>query len=171
MATRVGRMVGDRVLTKQFVTDELGRLDLGELLARAAARLTPGDLEAATRAVARWLVIQVPPHAIHDLLERARQLLAARAWAPTVASVLEVARERGWDEHLVGAAFRALADALERPAMSAAVADLVDDLLQRYRESMAGPPRFWLGVADFMGVIDRRRIVASLRSGSARDRG
>jgi uncharacterized membrane-anchored protein YjiN (DUF445 family) len=166
MATRMGRMVGDRVLTKQFVTDELGRLDLGELLARAAARLTPGDLETATRAVAHWLVGQVPPHAIHDLLERVRQLLAARAWAPTVASVLDVARERGWDEHIVGAAFRALADALERPAMSAAVADLVDDLLQRYRQSLRGSPRFWLGVADFMGFIDRHRIVAALRSGA-----
>jgi uncharacterized membrane-anchored protein YjiN (DUF445 family) len=166
MAARVGRMVGDRVLTKQYVAEELGRLDLGDLVARAAARLTPGDLEAATRLVARWLVGQIPPHAVHELLERARQLLAARAWAPTVASALEVARERGWDAHLVGTAFRALADALERPAMSAAVADLVGDLLQRYRESMGGYPRFWLGVADFMGFIDRRRIVAAIVSGA-----
>jgi uncharacterized membrane-anchored protein YjiN (DUF445 family) len=166
MASRVGRMVGDRVLTKQFVTDELARLDLGDLLARAAARLGPRDLEAATRAAARWLVVQVPPRAIHDLLERVRQLLAARAWAPALASVLDAARERGWDEHAIGVAFRALADALDRPAMGAAVSDLVDDLIRRYRESLRSGPRFWLGLADLMGFIDRRRIVTALRSGA-----
>jgi uncharacterized membrane-anchored protein YjiN (DUF445 family) len=158
--------VGDRVLTKQFVTDEIGRLDLGDLLARVAMRITSEDIGKATRAVARWLVIQIPPRAIHDLLERLRQLLATRAWAPTLASVLDGARQRGWDEHLVEVAFRTLADGLERPAMSAAVADLIEDLLLRYRESLAGYPRFWLGVADFMGLIDRRRIVAALRSGA-----
>jgi uncharacterized membrane-anchored protein YjiN (DUF445 family) len=166
MAARMGRMVGDRVLTKQFVADELGRLDLGDLLARAASRLAPRDLEAATGAVARWLAVQVPPRAIHDLLERARQLLAARAWAPAVASILESARERGWDEHAIGVAFRALADALDRPALGAALVDLVDDLLRRYRESLGGGPRFWLGLADLMGFIDRRRIVDALRTGA-----
>ncbi len=30
---------------------------------------------------------------------------------------------------------------------------------------MGGYPRFWLGVADLLGLIDRRRIVTSLRSG------
>ena len=59
MASRVGRMVGDRVLTKQFVTEEIGRLDLGEALGRGAARLTRADLEATTRTVARWLVYRV----------------------------------------------------------------------------------------------------------------
>ena len=39
MAARVGSMVGDHVLTKQFVTEEIGRLDLGEALgARRRAR-------------------------------------------------------------------------------------------------------------------------------------
>lgn len=166
MAARVGSMVGDRVLTKQFVTEEIGRLDLGDALARAAARLTRADLEATTRTVARWLVAQLPPDGVHDLLERVRQLLAERAWAPTVATMLEIARQREWDAHVLAAAFRALADSLERPAMSAAVAGLVDDLLQRYREGMGGYPRFWLGVADLLGLIDRRRIVASLRAGA-----
>src|SRR5262245_65357497 len=53
MATRVGRMVGDRVLTKQFVTDEMGSLDLGEDLGGGAARLARADLEATPRTVAR----------------------------------------------------------------------------------------------------------------------
>jgi uncharacterized membrane-anchored protein YjiN (DUF445 family) len=158
-------MVGDRVLTKQFVTDEIARLDFGDVLARAASRLSRRDLEVATQSVARWLVAQLPPAAAHDLLERVRQLLAARAWAPTLATVLDIARERGWDEQAIGAACRALAEALERPAMSEAVAGLVDDLLQHYRQGMGGYPRFWLGVADLLGLLDRRKMVASLRSG------
>jgi uncharacterized membrane-anchored protein YjiN (DUF445 family) len=165
MAARVGSMVGDRVLTKQFVTDEVARLDLGEGVARAAARLTRDDLEAATRVVARWLVAQVPGHAMQDLLERVRQLLAGRAWAPTVATALELARERQWDDRMIGGTFRALAEALERPALSAALADLVDDLLRRYRANLNAYPRFWLSIADLLGVIDRRRILTSLRAG------
>jgi uncharacterized membrane-anchored protein YjiN (DUF445 family) len=49
--------------------------------------------------------------------------------------------------------------------LGAAVADLIDDLLQRYRESMRAYPRFWLGLADLFGFIDRRRIRAALRAG------
>jgi len=165
MASRVGRMVGDRVLTKQFVTEEIGRLDLGAALGRGAARLTRADLEATTRTVARWLVSQLPPHGVHDLLERVRLILAGRAWAPAVATAIEIARERDWDEHLVAATFRALSDSLERPAMHVLVTSLVDDLLQHYRQEAGIYPRFWLGMADFLGLIDRRRIVASLRSG------
>jgi uncharacterized membrane-anchored protein YjiN (DUF445 family) len=165
MASRIGRMVGDRVLTAQFVAEEIGRLDLGEALARAATRLTSADLEATTRTVARWLVAQLPPHGVEDLLERMRAALAARSWSPTLAAALDIARQRGWDETLVAAAFRTLADSLERPAMSVLITGLIDDLLQRYREGMSGYPRFWLGMADLLGLIDRRRIAASLRSG------
>jgi uncharacterized membrane-anchored protein YjiN (DUF445 family) len=165
MAARVGRMVGDRVLTVQFVTDEIGRLDFGDALARAAGRLSRSDLEAATRAVAGWLVAQLPAAAGHDLLERLRQGLAGRRWAPALATALDVARERGWDERALAAAGRVLAEALERPATQAATAGLVDELLQRYRQGMAGAPRFWLGVADLLGVLDRRRIVAALIDG------
>jgi uncharacterized membrane-anchored protein YjiN (DUF445 family) len=165
MAARVGRMVGDRVLTVQFVTDEIGRLDFGDVLAKAAGRLSRRDLEAATQAVARWLVAQLPPSAVHDLAERLRQLLAARAWAPTLATALDMARERGWDERAIAIACRALAEALERPAMSAAVVGLVDELLQHYRRGMAGYSRFWLGIADLLGLLDRERMVAALRAG------
>jgi uncharacterized membrane-anchored protein YjiN (DUF445 family) len=94
-----------------------------------------------------------------------RVILAGRTWAPAVATVIEIARQRDWDEHLVAAAFRALSDSLERPAMRAMVTGLVDDLLQHYRQEMGGYPRFWIGMADLLGLIDRRRIVASLRSG------
>jgi uncharacterized membrane-anchored protein YjiN (DUF445 family) len=165
MAARVGTMVGDRVLTVRYVTDEIARLDLGGLIERAAARIDRGDLERAAHFLARWAAEQVPPLAFGELVERARQLLLARAWAPTLAAGLEVARERGWDERALAAAARALADALERPVVGAAVADLVDELLQRYRESMRAYPRLWLSVADLFGLIDRPRILAALRTG------
>src|SRR5262245_20376462 len=165
MAARVGSMVGDQVLTKQFVSDEVARVDLGDLLARAAARLSRADLQGATRFVAEWLVAQVPGHAAEDLLERVRQILAGRAWAPTAAAAIELARARGWDERIMASSFRAVADALQRPALSAALADLVDDLLHRYRTTLGMAPRFWLNVADLLGVIDRRRILTSLRTG------
>jgi uncharacterized membrane-anchored protein YjiN (DUF445 family) len=165
MAARVGTMVGDRVLTQRYLRDEIARLDLGEALARLSQRVTRGDLQTATRLVARWLAEQVPPQAIGDLLERLRQLLLGRSWAATLASALDFAREHKWDERVIASGCRALADALERPALRTAVADLVDDLLQRYRESIGGYSRFWLGVADVLGFIDRRRIAALLRTG------
>src|SRR5262245_4207313 len=143
MAARVGRMVGDRVLTKQFVTEEIGRLDLGDALERAAGRLTRADLEATTRTVARWVASQLPPHGVHDLVERVRVSLAGRTWAPTLATVLDVARQRNWDEHLIAAGSRLLADSLERPAMHALVTGLVDDMLERYRRTGASLS-FWL---------------------------
>jgi uncharacterized membrane-anchored protein YjiN (DUF445 family) len=164
MAARVGRMVGDRVLTKQFVMEEIGRLDLGQALERAAQRVGRADLEAGTRTVARWLVSQIPPHGVHDLLERLRVILAGRTWAPGLATAIDVARQRGWDEQLVATAFRALSDSLRRPAMHALVTDLVDHLLERYGQGASTYPRFWLRVADFLGLIDRDRIVASLQS-------
>src|SRR6185503_13028428 len=40
MAARVGTMVGDRVLTKDYVTSERERVDVADLLARAAERIT-----------------------------------------------------------------------------------------------------------------------------------
>ena len=47
MAERVGVMVGGRVLTKEYVRDEIARVDLADLIARGAERLTRGDLERA----------------------------------------------------------------------------------------------------------------------------
>src|SRR5262245_1046116 len=154
MAARVGSMVGDRVLTKQFVTEEIGRLDLAQALQRAATRLTRADFESSTLAVTRWLVSQIPPDGVHDLLERVRLTLAGRQWAPAVASAIEIARQRGWDEHLIAGALRALAASLERPAMRELMTSLVDDLLERYRQSAGRSPRFWLGIADRLGLID-----------------
>ena len=165
MAARVGTMVGDRVLTQRYLKDELSTLDLGDALARLSARVTRDDLQNATRLVSRWLAEQVPPQAIGELLERLRQLLLARPWAPRLAAALDFARERRWDEGFIASASRALADVLERPAVGAMIADLVDDLLQRYRDSVAGYSRFWLGLADLLGLIDRRRIVSALRAG------
>ena len=166
MAARVGSMVGDRVLTKQFVTEEIGRLDLAQALERAATRLTRADFESTTRAVTRWLVSQIPPHGVHDLLERVRLALAGRQWAPAVASAMEIARQRGWDEQVIAGAFRALSASLERPAMRGLMISLVEDLLERYRQSAGRSPRFWLGIADRLGLIDPGRIVASLISGA-----
>ena len=54
LAERVGTMVGDRVLTKEYVIDEISRFDLADLIARAASHVKPDDLESAVRAVARW---------------------------------------------------------------------------------------------------------------------
>src|SRR5258705_73158 len=52
MAQRVGTMVGDRVLTKEYVTQEIARFDIADLLARGAERMRPADLEAVGRAIA-----------------------------------------------------------------------------------------------------------------------
>src|SRR4030095_10363681 len=70
MAARVGSMVGDRVLTKEYVTQEVARFDLAELLARGAERVKPADLEAGLRRVARWrppALSPRPPRARVDL--------------------------------------------------------------------------------------------------------
>ncbi|MBI3637768.1 MAG: DUF445 family protein, partial [Candidatus Rokubacteria bacterium] len=39
LARRFGRMVGERVLTREYLTREIGRLDVAELLARGAERI------------------------------------------------------------------------------------------------------------------------------------
>src|SRR5213596_2213590 len=44
MAARVGTMVGSRVLTREYVTQEIEGVDLAGLLARGAERLTRRDL-------------------------------------------------------------------------------------------------------------------------------
>src|SRR5213595_2238928 len=46
LAERVGTMVGDRVLTKTYVAEEIGRLDLAALLATGLQRVSRADLEA-----------------------------------------------------------------------------------------------------------------------------
>jgi uncharacterized membrane-anchored protein YjiN (DUF445 family) len=165
MAARVGTMVGDRVLTKSYVAEEIEGLDLSGLIARVSGSVSRGDLEAVTRHVARWLAEQLPPHALGDLVARLRQLLASWPLAPALAAAIEMAGRHGWDQRAIGAASRALADALERPALAAALAEAIDDVLARYRGQMAGPPRFWMGLAELFGLIDRERILAALRAG------
>ena len=167
MARRVGTMVGTRVLTKEYVSDEISRIDVGSLLARGAERLTREDLERTARAVMQWIVEQVPTAGPSDLLPRLRAVLAEWPLAPALARLLEIARERGWDERIVETLARAVTDAFERPEFRTAVSDLVDDLLARYRERMRPGPRFWLGMADMLGLIDRDRLVTALRTGLA----
>lgn len=165
MAARVGTMVGSRVLTREYVSQEIARIDVAGLLAAGAERLSRRDLESATLALARWLAGELSPHAAGDLLGRMRELLAARPAAPMLAGALEVARRHGWDERLVAAVARTLGEALERPAFRALVGEVVDDVLARYRERMGAYPRFWMGVASLLGLIDRERAVTALHAG------
>src|SRR5688572_12927124 len=115
MAQRVGTMVGDRVLTKDYVRNEIAQVDLAALLARAAERVGRRDLETATATVLRWVAGELPAGAAGELGARLRTL--ARDWpvAPLLASALEVAREHGWDQRAIAAVARAIADALQRP--------------------------------------------------------
>ena len=55
MAARVGTMVGSRVLTKEYVAQEIARVDVASLIARGAERLASHDFDVATRELARWL--------------------------------------------------------------------------------------------------------------------
>ncbi len=53
MAERVGVMVGGRVLTKDYVREEIARIDLADLLARGAERISRADLDTATTRLPR----------------------------------------------------------------------------------------------------------------------
>jgi uncharacterized membrane-anchored protein YjiN (DUF445 family) len=165
LAKRVGTMVGDRVLTKTYVAEEISRLDLAGLLASGAARVTRADLEALTRTLARWVVVEVSPGATGELLARARRLLAEQPLAPLLADLLDTARTHAWHERMVAALAGALGDALDRPAFRETIGDIVDGLLQRYREGMAPGPRFLLAMAHLFRVVDRARLVTALQTG------
>jgi uncharacterized membrane-anchored protein YjiN (DUF445 family) len=165
MAERVGVMVGGRVLTKEYVRDEIGRIDLAELLARGAERVSREDLERATRTLAGWIAAELTATTTAELLARARRALVTEPMAPLVAAALGVARRQGWDQRLLDAALTALAGALERPEFREAVGDVVDDLLARYRERLGVYPRLLLGMAALLGVLDRERLVAALHAG------
>jgi uncharacterized membrane-anchored protein YjiN (DUF445 family) len=162
MAERVGVMVGDRVLTKDYVTREIGRFDLAELLARAAERLQPADLESVVRGVARWAAGQVSPAATGDVAAWLTRLARVSPIAPLLATALEIARKQGWDQRLIEAMATALIDALGRPDFRGAVGDLVDEVLAGYRARMSLYPRFLIGLANAFGLIDRERLVSSL---------
>ena len=165
MAARVGTMVGSRVLTKEYVAQEVARVDVASMIARAVERLTPRDLDTATRELARWLAAELSPKAAGDLVTRLRDLLLDRPLAPMLAGALEVARRHGWDQRVVTALAGALAEALDRPALRSTVGELVDDLLARYRARLGAYPRFWISVASLLGLIDRDRVLGALQAG------
>jgi len=162
MAERVGVMVGDRVLTKDYVQREVARFDLADLLARGAERLRPADLESAVRAVARWAAEQVSPAATGDLAGWLTRLARANPIAPVLATGLEIACKQGWDQRLIEAMAEALIDALDRPDFRTTVGDLVDDVLAGYRAQLSLYPRVLIGLANTLGLIDRERLVSSL---------
>jgi uncharacterized membrane-anchored protein YjiN (DUF445 family) len=173
MAERVGVMVGSRVLTKDYVREEIGRVDLADLLARGADRVSRGDVERATRVVAGWVAEQLTPATTAELLARGRRALVGQPVAPLLAAALGVARRQGWDQRLIDGGFTVLAESMDRPEFREAVGEVLDDLLARYRERLGVYPRLWIGVASLLGVLDRERLVAALHSGLrevARDR-
>jgi uncharacterized membrane-anchored protein YjiN (DUF445 family) len=161
MARRVGTMVGDRVLTKEYVTREVEGFDIAGLLARAAERIKPADLEAAVRAAARWAVEQITP-AAGDAAPWLTRLIRANPIAPLLATGIEIARRQGWDQRLIEAIAAALIGALERPDFRTAVADVVDEVLAGYRARIGVYPRMLMGLAHAFGLIDRERLVAAL---------
>jgi len=165
MAARVGVMVGGRVLTKDYVREEIGRVDLADWLARGAERVSRADLERATRVVAGWAAEQLAPATTAELLARGRRALAGQAVAPLLATALRVARHQGWDQRMLDGALTVVAEAMERPEFRTAVGEVIDDLLARYRERLGLYPRLWLGLASLLGVLDRDRLVAALHAG------
>jgi uncharacterized membrane-anchored protein YjiN (DUF445 family) len=173
MAERVGVMVGGRVLTKDYVREEIARIDFADLLARGAERISRADLESVTRTAARWLGEQLTPASAAELLGRLRRALVHAPLAPLLATALRIARRQGWDQRILDGAFSVLASAMERPQFRQAVGEVIDDLLARYRERLGVYPRFFMGVATLLGVLDRDRLVAALHAGLrevARDR-
>jgi uncharacterized membrane-anchored protein YjiN (DUF445 family) len=165
MAARVGTMVGSRVLTKEYVAQEIEGIDVASLIARGAERLTSRDFDVATQELARWLAAEMSPKAASDVITRLRDLLLDRPLAPVLATAMQMVRRYEWDQRIVTALAGSLGEALDRPAFRATVGELVDDLLARYRERMGAAPRFWIGVASMLGLIDRERVLSALQTG------
>jgi uncharacterized membrane-anchored protein YjiN (DUF445 family) len=110
-------------------------------------------------------VVEVTPGATGELLARVRRLLAEQPLAPVLADLLDAARTHAWHERMVAALAGALGDALDRPALRETIGDIVDALLQRYREGMTPGSRLLLGMAQLFGVVDRERLVTALQTG------
>jgi uncharacterized membrane-anchored protein YjiN (DUF445 family) len=165
MAQRVGSMVGDRVLTREYVAREIDRIDVAGLLARGALQLTPGDIASLTQTVARWLGDQLPAVTGADAVRRLLAVIRTWPLAPALARGLELAREQGLDQRLITATAEAVSAALERPMFRAAVTDVVDDLLVRYWARVGLYPRLLLSFADLFGMLDRQRMVGALHAG------
>lgn len=165
MAERVGIMVGGRVLTKEYVMEEIGRVDLADLIARGAERISREDLDVVTRTVADWAVEQLTPTAASELMARLRAMLADQPAAPTLAAAFRIARQNAWDRRVVQGLVNILADAMERPEFRVTVGEVIEDLMARYRARLGVYPRLWIGLAELVGVLDRDRLVAALHGG------
>ena len=164
MASRVGTMVGDRILTTEYVTREVARLDIAGLIALGAERVKPADVEAVVGVVARWAAGQLPPESAAELVGWLRRTLGEHPVAPLLADVLEVARRHGWDERVIEGLASVLVDALDRPDFRAAVGELVDGVLESYRRRMGMYPGLLVSLASLFGLIDRDRLVAALHA-------
>jgi len=162
LATRVGAMVGGRVLTKDYVRDEIVRLDVAGLIVVGARRVRRSEIDTVTRAALLWLADAMTPKAAGEALGRLGGLLEGQPVAPLLADALRVARVQGWEDRALAGALATLATALERPQFRQTVGDVIDDLLARYRERMRAYPRLLMGIAIVLGVVDRERIVATL---------
>src|SRR5262245_175563 len=125
MAARVGTMVGDRVLTTEYVTREIARVDVAQLIARYALAIEPRTVESLVDVVVRWAADQVPPQAADDLVTWLRRLAATTAVAPILAEVLEVAQRHGWDQRVIEALAGIAVDALDHPHVRQGVTELV----------------------------------------------
>jgi len=160
-------------LTKDYVREEIARIDFADLLVRGAERISRADLDTATRTAARWAGEQLTPAATAELLARARRALVQEPMAPLLATALRVARHQGWDQRILDGGFSVLTGAMERPEFRDAVGEVIDDLLARYRERLGVYPRLFMGLATLLGVLNRDRLVAALHAGLrevARDR-
>src|SRR3989442_1254833 len=161
LAERVGAMVGGRVLTPSYVVQEIERVDVADLLARGAERVSQADLETATRAVASWAAEQLTPATASELVARLRALLVAQPAAPTLAAALRIARDNGWGGRGGQAIVLAPADPLEGPAVRAPLAQGVDELLPPYPPRLGGYPPPLDGPAELLRGLHPRRIVTA----------
>ncbi len=164
MAARVGSMVGGQVLTREYVTEEIGRVDVAGALAQAAGRVKAADIEAGVAVAARWAAGQVPPGSSAGLVAWFQRLVRERPMAPLAAEILDVAHRHGWDERLISGLARILAGALDRPGFREAFGEIVDDVVGSYRRRMGFYPGVLIGLANMLGLIDRDRLLAALRA-------
>jgi uncharacterized membrane-anchored protein YjiN (DUF445 family) len=164
MAARVGDMVGGRILTTEYVTREIARVDVAGLLAQLAERVKPADVEPVLRTVARWVAAQLPPESATELVAWLRRLFLSRPVAPLIAELLDVVHRIGWDQRVIEALARTLVETLDRPDVRRAVGDLVDEVIEGYRQDMGLYPGMLLRVATIFGLIDRDRLVSALRA-------
>ncbi len=164
MAARLGSMVGGRVLTPEYVTREIARIDVAGLLANAASRVKPADLEAAVAMATRWVADQVSPRSATELVAWLRRLLIRRPVAPLLAEVMDVAHAQGWDQRMIETLARMLADALNRPDVRRVVGEVTRAVVTGYRRRMGLYPGVLIGLASLVGLIDANRLVSSLQA-------